>query len=200
MACKLTTGVTGIANTCARRQGGIKRLLLASKEAILSVTKNTCGTVISDIELNNLTNNPTGGDDDHKFYEFLLKDKTAGFTGTETYNEEEDSLTFTPSITGRFIADDQASMCAIRDLQGKPLVALFQENGENGRWEIAGIGGGVTRGVFLTELVRNTGVALNETTEKLPGFTITSVLDEPTRYVDAGSVATTDALITDLLA
>lgn len=195
MSCKINAGVLGVQD-CTPKTGGVKRILIASKASIDTFTTTACPeALVSTITM--LT------DPEDVFYEFQPRDRQTGMEEIEAYDVETDSTTYTYTLLSQMIADDATTMCALRSLFQKPVVVLLQENGQAGRWKVYGLEGGETRGLMLTEIRSNTGVALTETTDKLPRVTITGVLDTPSYYLDAdgnnGAGGTlTDALIVTL--
>lgn len=192
--CKINLGIGLSADDCdddSCKQSGACDLRLALDCGILGYTKTACpDEVITDIQMNDTTNNPTDGDDENAFYLVGTKTRTLGMTFTWTCNTDTKNKVYNETITGEITNKTPRIMCALRSYMCKEVVAALREFCDNGAWYALGLGGGFE----LTQVTGGTGVLANDNNNTV--ITLSGAeLSNPFCTIDAGSVSDTEMLI-----
>lgn len=193
VCCKVNLGVGISASSCdtSCTQSGACDLRLALNCAVLSTTIAACpDKVVSDIQMNDTTNDPVNGDDDHSFYLFGSADRTLGHSFSWTCNESTDSIIYSDTITGEVPTRSPRAMCSIQSFMCKDVVGVAKEACPDGRWLIVGLGGGFK----LNQVEGGTGVLATDNNNTVVTMT-GAELTQPWCFVDAGTTELTTTLI-----
>lgn len=190
--CKVALGVGAQNSGCDLNiLAGMRDLRIALHCYILSYSQAAApDAVIDDIVMKTLANDPVDGDDEYLFYLISTKEKTLSHTFDWSSNEETNRKVYEETISGQIPLRSARVFNVLQQWMSKDVVCLGKEAGDDGQWMIIGLGGGLK----LTNVVGGTG----ETTSDNNNTTITITGNELVRgfsYVDAGTPATTEALI-----
>lgn len=190
--CKVALGVGQQSANCDIQQlAGARYLKIALLCYILSVSETVApDQEIDDIVMRTLANDPVDGDDDYLFYNVGTKDKTLSHTFKWTCADETDRKTFEETITGQIQIRTARVFNVLQQWMCKDVVAIAKEAGDDGKWFLTGLGGGLK----LREVSGGTG----EGTRDNNNTTITISGDELIRsfiYINAGSTVLTETLI-----
>jgi len=190
--CKVALGIGTIAADCDKNQlAGARDLRVALLCYVLSISETAAPDhVVDDIVMNTLINNPIDGDDEYLFYKIGTKEKTLSHTFAWTCAEETDRNSFEETIAGQVPYRNPRTFNVLQQWMCKEIVAIAKEAGDDGRWFITGIGGGLK--------LRDVNGGTGEGTRDNNNTNIVISGEELLRsfiYVDAGTPAATQALM-----
>lgn len=190
--CKVALGIGQLAANCDVQQlAGARNLRIALLCYILSVSETVApDQEIDDIVMRTVANDPVDGDDEYLFYLISTRDKTLSHSFTWTCAEETDRKAFEETITGQIPIRTARVFNVLQQWMCKDVVAIAQEAGDEGKWFLTGLGGGLK----LREITGGTGAGTrdnNNTTITISG----DELIRPFIYINAGSAVLTEALI-----
>lgn len=190
--CKVALGVGGQAADCDLDQlAGARELRIALLCYIISISETIPpDRVVDNIVMKTLANDLINGDNEFLFYPIDTKEKTLSHTFSWTCNEETNRKVFEETIAGQVTFRSARTFNVLQQWMCKEIAAIAKEAGEDGKWFITGIGGGLR----LNDINGGTGEGTrdnNNTNIVISG----SELFRSFVYIDAGTPALTQTLI-----
>jgi len=192
VCCKIALGVGGqVADCDSDRLAGLRDLRIALLCYMLSFTETAFpDSVVDDVVMKTLANDPIDGDDEFLFYLVGTQEKTLQHTFDWTCSEETNRKVYEETIEGQVPYRTPRAFNVLLSWMCKEVVCIGKEAGDDGQFLIIGLGGGLR----LRQVTGGTGLLTadnNNTTISISGTELT----RPFSYLDAGGIAATEALV-----